>query len=65
MGLLALFILIVGPRYLKRIPAPLAAMVVITLLQALFHFEGVATIGTAFRGIPQKLPSFARHTTWQ
>jgi SulP family sulfate permease len=59
MGLLALFILIVGPRYLKRIPAPLAAMVVITLLQALFHFEGVATIGTAFGGIPKKLPSFA------
>jgi SulP family sulfate permease len=58
MGLLALFILIVGPRYLKRIPAPLAAMVVITLLQALFHFEGVATIGTAFGGIPKKLPSF-------
>jgi sulfate permease, SulP family len=59
MGLLALFILTVGPRYLKRIPAPLAAMVVITLLQALFHFEGVATIGTAFGGIPKKLPSFA------
>jgi sulfate permease, SulP family len=59
MGLLALFILVVGPRYLKRIPAPLAAMVVITLLQALFHFEGVATIGTAFGGIPKKLPSFA------
>jgi SulP family sulfate permease len=62
MALLALFILIVGPRYLKRIPAPLVAMVVITLLQSLFHFEGVATIGTAFGGIPQKLPSFALPT---
>jgi sulfate permease, SulP family len=59
LALLALLILIIGPRYLKRIPAPLVAMVVITVLQALFHFEGVATIGTAFGGIPQKLPSFA------
>ena len=62
MALFALCILIVGPRYLKRIPAPLVAMVVITLLQSLFHFEGVATIGTAFGGIPQKLPSFALPT---
>ena len=59
LALLALLILISGPRYLKRIPAPLVAMVVITVLQAVFHFEGVATIGTAFGGIPQKLPSFA------
>lgn len=59
LALLALAILIVGPRYLKRIPAPLVAMVVITVLHAIFHFEGVATIGTAFGGIPRKLPSFA------
>ncbi len=56
---LALAILIVGPRYLRRIPAPLVAMVVITLLQVYFHFDGVATIGSAFGGIPRKLPSFA------
>jgi SulP family sulfate permease len=59
LALLALSILIVGPRYLKRIPAPLVAMVVITVVQALCHFDGVATIGTAFGGIPRKLPSFA------
>jgi SulP family sulfate permease len=59
LALLALLILVAGPRYLKRIPAPLVAMVVITVLQALFHFEGVATIGTAFGGIPQKLPSLS------
>jgi sulfate permease, SulP family len=59
LALLALLILVAGPRYLKRIPAPLVAMVTITVLQALFHFQGVATIGTAFGGIPQKLPSFA------
>src|SRR5580698_11243632 len=59
LALLALAILIVGPRYLKRIPAPLIAMVVITVMQACFHFGGVATIGTAFGGIPRTLPAFA------
>ncbi len=59
MGLLALFILIVGPRYMKRVPAPLTALVVITVLQAVFKFEGVATIGSAFGGIPRRLPAFA------
>src|SRR5580704_16077989 len=62
LALLALGILIIGPRYLKRIPAPLVAMVVITVLQAAFNFEGVATIGTAFGGIPRKLPTFALPT---
>ena len=59
LGLLALALLIVGPRYLKRIPAPLVTMVVITVLQAYFHFKGVATIGSAFGGIPRTLPSFS------
>ena len=59
LALLALTILIVGPRYLKRLPAPLVAMVVITLMQAYFHLKGVATIGSAFGGIPHRLPSFA------
>jgi len=59
LALLALALLIVGPRFLKRIPAPLVAMVVITVLQAYFKFKGVATIGSAFGGIPRSLPSFA------
>jgi SulP family sulfate permease len=62
LALLALAILILGPRYLRRIPAPLVAMVVITVLQAIFHFRGVATIGTAFGGIPRTLPSFSLPT---
>ena len=33
-------------------------MVVATLLLSVFHFEGVATIGSAFGGIPQTLPDF-------
>lgn len=55
---LSLAILIVAPRVVKRVPAPLIAMVVATAAQAIFQFDGVATIGTAFGGIPQSLPSF-------
>lgn len=46
-------------RGLGRVPGPLTAMVVVTALQAVFHFEGVATIGSAFGGIPRGLPSFS------
>lgn len=41
---------------LKRVPGPLVALLVVTGLQAYFHFKGVATIGSAFGGIPQGLP---------
>jgi SulP family sulfate permease len=58
LALLTLAILIVGPRILKRIPAPLVAMVTITVIQTIFKFKGVATIGSAFGGIPRTLPGF-------
>ncbi|MFJ7791063.1 SulP family inorganic anion transporter [Pseudomonas sp. NY15349] len=58
----SLALLILAPRLpvLKRLPGPLVAMVFATLIQSLFHFDGVATIGTAFGAIPQGLPSL----TW-
>ena len=43
---------------LKRVPGPLSALIIATVLQAIFHFDGVATIGSAFGGIPKGLPSF-------
>ena len=58
-ALASLAILIILPRYVKRVPPPLVAMVFATVLQAIFHFDGIATIGSAFGGIPQTLPSFA------
>jgi SulP family sulfate permease len=58
LSLLSLTLLVFGPRLLRRIPAPLVALVVATLLQSVFNFEGVATIGSAFGGIPQGLPAF-------
>lgn len=58
LGLLTLAILLLSSRIFKRIPAPLVAMVLVTVVQWLFHFENVATIGSAFGGIPQSLPHF-------
>lgn len=45
-------------RIFKRIPGPLMALLFATTLETIFHFEGVATIGSAFGGIPQGLPEF-------
>jgi SulP family sulfate permease len=59
LALLALAILTLGAPRLRRIPAPLVALVVVTVLQAVFQFKGVATIGSAFGGIPRTLPTFA------
>ena len=58
LGLLTLLVLLTSPRVFKRIPSPLVAMVTATFVQWLFHFEGVATIGSAFGCIPQSLPHF-------
>jgi SulP family sulfate permease len=56
LAMLALAILTVGARFLKRIPAPLVALIVATVVQSVCHFDGVATIGSAFGGIPRTLP---------
>ena len=59
-GVLSLVLVIRSSRFkpLRRVPGPLVAMVAATILQATFHFDGVATIGSAFGGIPQGLPKF-------
>lgn len=58
LGVFTLSVLLISPKFLKRIPAPLVAIILATTAQAVFQFEGVATIGTAFGGIPQQLPQF-------
>jgi SulP family sulfate permease len=55
---LSLLLVIITPKFLKRITGPLIAMIVATLLQAFFHFKSVATIGSTFGGITQSLPQF-------
>lgn len=58
LAFLSLFLVLITPKFVKHIPGPLVAMVVATLLQAIFQFNGVATIGSTFGGITQSLPHF-------
>ena len=60
-GLISLGILLVAPRIhlLRRTPGPLIVLILATAIQSLFQFDGVATIGSAFGGIPHGLPSFS------
>ena len=60
LALLSLLVVVFAARVpgLKRVPGPLAALLLATGLQAVFQFDGVATIGSAFGGIPQGLPDF-------
>lgn len=58
LAILTLLLVIYSSRIFKRIPSPLVAMVVATAIQASFEFKGVATIGSAFGGIPRSLPNF-------
>lgn len=57
LGALSIFLVLMTPKIIKRIPGPLVAMVVVTILQEIFHFK-VATLGSTYGGIPQHLPSF-------
>ncbi len=45
--------------HMRRVPGPLAALVAATVVQSIFQFESVATIGSTFGEIPRGLPSFA------
>lgn len=59
-GMVSLLLTLLAPRVklLSRIPGPLIATVVATALYMLVRPEGVATIGSAFGGIPRRLPEF-------
>lgn len=61
LGLFSLFLVLICPKIekLKRVPGPLIALTVATCLQAMFQWEGIATIGSLFGGIPKGLPEFA------
>jgi len=58
LGSLLLVIATPWVPYVRRVPGPLIAMVAATIAQAYFHFEGVATIGSVFGGLPTGLPPF-------
>ena len=60
-ALLSLILLLVLPKipYINKVPAPIVAMIVATVIQAVYQFPTVLTIGSAFGGIPQGLPEFS------
>ena len=59
-ALLGLLLVLLTPKikFLARVPGPLVAMIVVTLLQMILQLPGVATIGSAFGGIPTGLTTF-------
>ncbi|CAG9164526.1 SulP family inorganic anion transporter [Cupriavidus pinatubonensis] len=60
-AVLSLLLVVGAPRvhWLRRIPGPLLALVAATAIQAVFRFDGVATIGSAFGGLPRGLPGLS------
>lgn len=58
LAVLSLLLVIYAPRFrpLARIPGPLIAMLIATGLHQLLQWPGIATIGSAFGGIPTGLP---------
>lgn len=62
---LALAFIIIIPKVAPKIPVFLVALIIPTLITSFFFPNKVATIGTAFGGIPQSLPTFeSLHITW-
>jgi SulP family sulfate permease len=61
LGLASVVVILLWPHIpvLGTVPAPLVALVGGTVFVAVAHPEGVATIGSAFGGLPRGLPSFA------
>ncbi|OGT46787.1 MAG: sodium-independent anion transporter [Gammaproteobacteria bacterium RIFCSPHIGHO2_12_FULL_41_20] len=55
---LSILLILITPKVWKRIPGPLVAMLVVTVLQAVFQFAHVATLGNTFGSIPRQLPGF-------
>lgn len=59
LALASIAVLVIWPRIpaLGKVPAPLVALVLATVAQRVLILDGVATIGSAFGGIPSGLPS--------
>lgn len=57
-AILGFLIIIFLPRLFPRVPVLLVALVVPAFISVIFFPDKVATIGTAYGGIPQALPGF-------
>jgi SulP family sulfate permease len=61
LGVIGVLLVVFGPRTpgLGRVPGPLIALLVVTVLSMVLDIDGVATVGSAFGGIPTGLPSLS------
>src|SRR5690606_3255411 len=59
LAVLSLLLVLFAPRFrpISRVPGPLVALVVVTLIQSAVVFETVATIGSTYGEIPRGLPT--------
>ena len=65
-AVIGLLIVIFIPRFFPRVPVLLVALIVPTVVAVIFFPSKVATIGSAFGGIPQSLPTFKfPNITWE
>lgn len=60
-GVVSVLIIVLWPKlpWVGRLPSPLIALVVATVAQSVMQIDTVATIGTAFGGIPRGLPALS------
>jgi SulP family sulfate permease len=58
LALVSLGVILLLPRFTKKVPGSIAALGLGTLIIAIFHIP-VATIGSKFGGIPQGFPPFS------
>ena len=58
MGVLCVLVVVLWPHIpvLGKVPSPMIALVAATGFTAVFHPQGIATIGSVFGGIPRGLP---------
>lgn len=57
-ALISLTVIILTPRYTKKVPGSIVGLIVATLLSVIFFEEYIVTIGSAYGEIPNNLPSF-------
>ncbi len=56
LSVLTLAVALIVPKFFKRIPAPLIALLVASCVQWFFHFPSIATLGSVFGGISSHFP---------
>lgn len=64
-AMLGLLLILVVPRLFPRLPVLLIALLIPTMVTLVFYPDKVDTVGSAFGGIPQSMPSFSfPEITW-